>query len=388
MSRYDAIVLGLGAMGGAAAFQLAKRGARVLGLDQYEPPHANGSSHGDTRITRLAIGEGDHLTPLVLRAHEIWREVEGETGATLLTSTGGLVISSPRRTSFTHVEGFFENTVAAAAKFGIAHEMLDGRQMRERFPPFKVKDDEVGYLEQDAGFLRPEACIAAQLSLAQRRGAELRINERVVGFEETPNGVQIETESSRYVADRLVVTAGAWLPELVPAHARLFRVYRQVLYWFALEGSDEPFSPERFPVFIWELQETRQGIYGFPAIDGARGGLKIATESYAETTAANAVDRHVRDDEIASMHSRYVAPQFAGIAPRCIKSAVCLYTVTPDFGFVIDWLPGSRRVLIASACSGHGFKHSATIGEILAELTTEGRSRFDVTPFCFARFST
>src|SRR5579864_847779 len=141
MPRYDAIVLGLGAMGSAAAFQLAKRGARVLGLDQYAPPHANGSSHGDTRITRLAIGEGDHLTPLVLRAHEIWREVEGETGATLLTSTGGLVISSPRRSSFTHVEGFLENTVAAATKFGVAHEMLDARQIRERFPPFKVKDD-------------------------------------------------------------------------------------------------------------------------------------------------------------------------------------------------------------------------------------------------------
>lgn len=386
MSRYDAIVLGLGAMGSAATFQLARRGARVLGLDQYAPPHANGSSHGDTRITRLAIGEGDHLTPLVLRAHEIWREVEHETGATLLTSTGGLVISSPLRTSFTHVEGFFDNTVAAARKFGIAHEMLDAAAIRERFPPFKVRDDEVGYLERDAGFLRPEACIAAQLSLAQKRGAELRVNERVVGFEETSGGVQIETESSRYVADRLIITAGAWLPKLVPACARLLRVYRQVLYWFALDGSHEAFSPERFPVFIWELQETRQGIYGFPAIDGARGGLKIATESYGDPVSPDAVDRRVNDDEIAPMYSRYVAPQFAGIAPRCIKSAVCLYTVTPDFGFIIDWLPGSERVLIASACSGHGFKHSATIGEILAQLTVDGRSHFDVAPYRFARF--
>src|SRR5215469_2880184 len=167
MDRHDAIVLGLGAMGSAAAWQLAKRGARVLGLDQYAPPHANGSSHGDSRITRLAIGEGDHLTPLVLRAHEIWREIERETGARLLTTTGGLVISSPSRTSFTHVEGFFENTVAAAGKYSIAHAMLDASEIRERFPPFKVRDDEVGYLERDAGFLRPEACIAAQLALAE-----------------------------------------------------------------------------------------------------------------------------------------------------------------------------------------------------------------------------
>jgi sarcosine oxidase len=388
MVRYDAIVLGLGAMGSAATWQLAKRGARVLGLDQYAPPHANGSSHGDTRITRLAIGEGDHLTPLVLRAHEIWREVERETGAALLTSTGGLVISSPKRTSFTHVEGFFENTVAAAGKFGIAHEMLDAGAIRNRFPPFKVRDDEVGYFERDAGFLRPEACIAAQLNLAQRDGAEVRKNERVIGFEEGDGGVKVETESGGYAADRLVVTAGAWLPTLLPSHAQTFRVFRQVLFWFDTEGGHDRFSPERFPVFIWELQRGSQGIYGFPAIDGTSGGLKIATESFAETTTPDAVLRGVGDDEITSMYTRCVAPNFDGVGSRCIKSAVCLYTVTPDFGFVIDWLPGSRRVLIASACSGHGFKHSPTIGEILAELTTTGRTRFDISALRFARFST
>src|SRR5262249_6227734 len=142
MTRHDAIVLGLGAMGSAAVFQLAKRGARVLGFDQYVPPHANGSSHGDTRITRLAIGEGDHLTPLALRSNEIWREIERETGDSLLTTNGGLVISSASRTSFTHVEGFFENTVTAARKFGIAHELLDANGIRARFPAFRVRDDE------------------------------------------------------------------------------------------------------------------------------------------------------------------------------------------------------------------------------------------------------
>jgi sarcosine oxidase len=387
MNRHDAIVLGLGAMGSAAAFQLAKRRARVLGIDQYAPPHANGSSHGDTRITRLAIGEGDHLTPLVMRAHEIWRELEHETGASLLTSNGGLVISSPKRTSFTHVEGFFENTVAAARKFGIAHDMLDAGGIRARFPQFKVRDDEVGYFERDAGFLRPEACIAAQQSLARRNGAELRTNERVTDFEETGDGVTVETDRGRYVADRLVVTAGAWLPQLVPAQARLFRVFRQVLFWFDVEGAPESFSPERFPVFIWEVQKGSQGIYGFPAVDGANKGIKIATESYAETTTPDAVRRSVSHDEMTSMYRQYVAPHFGGVGSRCIKSAVCLYTVTPDFGFVIDWLPGSNRVLIASACSGHGFKHSASIGEILAELTTSGHTRFDLAPLRFARFA-
>jgi sarcosine oxidase len=387
MQPYDAIVLGLGAMGSAAAWQLARRGARVLGLDQYAPPHASGSSHGDTRITRLAIGEGDHLTPLVLRAHEIWREIEHETGARLLSTTGGLVISSPSRTSFTHVEGFFQNTVAAARKYGIAHEMLDASGIRQRFSPFRVRDDEVGYLERDAGFLRPETCIAAQLALAERHGAELHKNERAIGFEETRDRVAVETERGRYVADRLVVTAGAWLPQLVPACAGLFRVYRQVLTWFALETGGERYAPERFPVFIWELQKGSQGIYGFPAIGGAEEGFKIASETYGNTTTADDVNRRVGADEIASLYAHYVAPNFDGVSARCLKSTVCLYTVTPDFGFVIDRLPGSERVLIASACSGHGFKHSASIGEILADLTVSGRSRFDVAPFRFARFT-
>ena len=386
MQRYDAIVLGLGAMGSAAAFQLAQRGVRVLGLDQYAPPHAKGSSHGDTRITRLAIGEGDHLTPLVLRAHEIWRDIERETHATLLTTTGGLVISSAARTSFTHVETFFENTVAAARKFGIAHEILDAREIRARFPPFRVRDNEIGYFERDAGSLRPEACIAAQLALAERQGAVLHKNERVIGFNEASSGVAVETAGGRYVADRLLVTAGAWLPALVPALVPLFRIYRQVLTWFALDESSEQFSPGRFPVFIWELQQGSQGIYGFP-VDGAEGGFKIASESYRETTTADGVDRSIGIEEVASFYAQYVAPNFDGVSARCLKSAVCLYTVTPDFGFVIDWLPGSERVLVASACSGHGFKHSATIGEILAELTTVGRSRFDMAPFRFARFA-
>jgi len=276
--------------------------------------------------------------------------------------------------------------VVAARKFGIAHELLDVHALRKRFPHFLVKVDEVGYLERDAGFLRPEACIAAQLALARRHGAELHANERVVGIEERPDCVQVATERGHYVADRLVVTAGAWLPSLIDDYERVFRVYRQVLFWFALDAAAEGFAPQRFPVFIWELQKTRQGIYGFPAIDGAAGGLKIATESYAGTTTPDQVERAVGNDEIESMFSHYVAPHFAGLAQRCVKSAVCLYTVTPDFGFVIDWLPGSDRTLIASACSGHGFKHSATIGEILAQTIVGHRSEFDLAPFRFKRF--
>lgn len=388
MSGYDAIVVGLGAMGSAATWQLAKRGARVLGLDHLAPPHAMGSTHGETRVTRLAIGEGAHLTPLALRSHEIWRELERETGRVLLTAKGGLILSSDARTSKTHVEGFFANTLAAAEQFHIAHEVLDASAIRKRFPQFLIRDDEVGYFESGAGFVRPEACLSAQLDLARKNAADIRVNETVLGFEEDATGVTVRTATSTHRAGRLIVCAGPWLPSLLDERtARLFRIYRQVLFWFAIEGSVAPWEEDRFPIFIWELQGTNQGIYGFPAIDGVRGGVKIATEQYDRETSPATAERAVSAEEIASMYARFVAPNFSGLGPTCVKSAVCLYTVTPDFGFVIDWLPGSERVLIASPCSGHGFKHSAAIGEDLAQLVTEGRSKSELSAFRLDRFN-
>jgi len=385
---YDVIVIGLGAMGSAATWQLAKRGARVLGIDRFSPPHGFGSSHGDTRITRLAIGEGDHLTPLAIRSHEIWREIERALDVELLTQNGGLIVSAPGPKSFTHVEGFFANTIAAAKHHGIAHELLDAQEIRNRFPPFRVRDGEFGYFESSAGFVRPETAIASQLELAKRAGADFRTQERVVRFEEAAGRVEIETEAARYRADRIVLTAGAWLPSLLePTLASLFRIYRQVLFWFALDAPVSRFEPARFPVFIRELTGEAQGIYGFPALDGKAGGLKIATETYATATSPDLVERVVSEEEIAAMHGRFVAPYLEGVGRGCVKTAVCLYTVTPDFGFVIDWLPGSERVLIASPCSGHGFKHSAAIGEMLADYATAAPIRFQSAPFGFARFA-
>src|SRR4051812_25061681 len=172
MTDFDVCIVGLGAMGAAAAYQLAKRGARVIGFDRYDPPHTYGSSHGGTRVTRLAIGEGDHLTPLVMRSHELWRDIERETCAPLLGEVGGLIISSHQNAAMTHVAGFFQKTVAAAEKFGIAHELLDPMQIRSRWPQFRVLDDEFGYFEPTAGFVRLEQCVRAQLALARTHGGE------------------------------------------------------------------------------------------------------------------------------------------------------------------------------------------------------------------------
>ena len=175
------------------------------------------------------------------------------------------------------------------------------------------------------------------------------------------------------LADTLVVAAGPWLPQLVgPDLARHFRICRQTLFWFDIDGPITPFLPENFPVFIWEAKGSTQGIYGFPAIDGAGGGLKIATEQFETTTTPEAVERAVGAEEISAMYDRYVAPHFRAVNGKCVRATSCLYTVTRDFGFVIDRHPDSDRVIVASPCSGHGFKHSAAIGEALAELATEG----------------
>ena len=385
MRNFDVIVIGLGAMGSAALYQLAKRGARVAGFDRFSPPHELGSSHGGTRITRLAIGEGAHYTPLVKRSHEIWREIETETGADLLTQCGQLIISSDACASSMHVEGFFENTVEAARAHGITHELLDANGIRARFPLFDVRDDETGYYEPEAGFVRPEACIAALLTLAERHGAAIHRNETVLRFEPSRNGVAVETDRGRYRAERIIVAAGAWLPKLLGgSFENLLKVYRQVLHWFAIEGDPALYGPQRFPVFIWERPDWPYGIYGFPAIDDA--GLKIATEYYAAEASPENVARTASQSEIDEMRAKLAAPHIKGLSSRSTRTAVCLYTVTPDAGFVIDCAPQSERVLVASCCSGHGFKHSPAIGEALADMT-EGRApRFDLAPFRLARF--
>ena len=363
----DALVVGLGAMGSAAAWQLAKRGQRVIGIDAYAPPHIHGSHCGETRITRKAIGEGEAYVPLVLRAYDLWREIEEATGESLLEMTGGLWISSEKRQSEVHVANFFDTTVSAARRFGIAHELLDAEAIRRRFPVFNVRDDEHAYFEPEAGFLRPEACVRAQLELAVRAGATLRFGERVQRIAQQGNAVRVFTDRGEYEAGQVVLSAGAGAVELLPAVvSHLLTVTRQVLYWFEAKGHEE------LPVWIWELQDRRHGIYGFPSL----GGLtKLSTESYS------------REIPAAEMYASLVAPHVNGVGERCVKTMTCLYTATPDFHFLIDRHPAMDRVLVASPCSGHGFKHSAAIGEALAQWVAEGRPKLDLSPFSLARFA-
>ena len=386
---YQTIVVGLGAMGSAATYQLAKKGNRVLGIDQFTPPHTYGSSHGDTRVTRQAIGEGPEYVPLVLRSYELWDEIQSETGKQILTVTGGLIMTSAAQ-SVRHGSQFFRQTVDSAEKYGIAHHLLDASEIKRRFPQFKLQGNETGYFEEKAGYLRPELAIDAQLELAQRYGAELAFDEKVlelsvIGHE----GIHVQTDKGRYTAEKAILSMGPWVGRLLGReYHKFFTVYRQVLYWFDVKGPISRFETPNFPLWIWEFGTDEEDLmYGFPAIDGPSGGVKIASEQYKTATDPDTVSREVSKQEIETMYARYVQPHFVGVGERCVKAVSCLYTVTPDHKFVIDYHPEFPQILVASPCSGHGFKHSAAIGEALSQLVLQDNTDINIRPFSFRRFA-
>ncbi|HJV32516.1 MAG TPA: N-methyl-L-tryptophan oxidase [Patescibacteria group bacterium] len=385
-NAYDVIVIGLGAMGSATAHQLAARGKRVLGLDRFSPPHDRGSSHGETRITRTAIGEGAQYVPFVRRSNELIASLEQAIALRLRVVTGGLIVSSPAKTAVNHVPRFFENTIEVAKAFDVPHELLSAKEMRRRFPPFRVKNDEVGYYEPEAGYLRPEHLVSAQLGMARALGADIRRGEAALEFGEDAVGPFVRTSSGTHRAERVVLSAGAWIPEMLGgALASRLVVRRQVLYWFEVDD-DGPFHPKKFPVFFWELQGRKQGIYGFPAIGGRYNGIKVATEQVAVSTTPDGLDREVSDSEKEEMYRERVEPYLQGVRARCLKAQACLYTVSPDAGFVIDRHPEYASVTVVSACSGHGFKHSPAVGEAVAQEIVDGKSVLDLSPFRLSRF--
>lgn len=369
----DVIVVGLGAHGSATLRCLSASGVKALGIDRFTPPHAFGSSHGETRITRQAVGEGDVYAPLVLRSHEIWRDLEAETGLDLLLQCGGLIMA-PNGVRGRHHghEDFFGSTVAVANRFSIDHEILDSDEIGRRFPQFGLGGDERAYYEPGAGLVYPERCIEAQLRLARSHGAEIRTDETVLEMDQSGDGVTIRTDKAVYAAGHAVVAAGPWVPGLVGGvFAERLKVHRQTLYWF---GAEDPaaYAPGRFPVFIWTWGERPEDyFYGFPTVSGATPGVKVATEQYARTTDPSDLDRSVTSGEERAMYQAQVSGRLRGVGPRCLKSAACLYTTNVDSSFMIDRHPEHDRITVVSACSGHGFKHSAALGEAVASRFTD-----------------
>jgi sarcosine oxidase len=388
VNKFDTIVCGLGAMGSAAVYQLAKRGNKVLGLDRFSPPHDNGSSHGESRIIRQAIGEGEAYVPLVLRSYELWREIEKEAGKKLLTITGGLTLESQNSEGVMHGRrDFLDQAIRCAEKFDIRHEIFETGEIRQRYPQFAVTDERA-YFEYETGFLRPELCIEAQLQLTRKHGATVQTDEPVVSVESRADSeVTVQTTRGAYSGEKVIVTTGPWIGRFLPrAYAHLFKVSRQVMYWFDIRaGCQSTFAPPGFPIFIWIVAKGSEfGFYGFPTLDDKT--IKIATEQFTVVTDPDRAQRAVSVEEEQFMYKDYVQGRLPGISARCETATSCLYTVTPDSHFVIDVHPDNDRIIIASPCSGHGFKHSAAIGEALAQQVIDGKSKIDISSFSLRRF--
>lgn len=370
---YDVIVLGLGAMGSAALYQLAKAGANVLGIDQFAPPHTLGSSHGQTRIIREAYFEHPSYVPIVQRAYELWAELEQASGMRLFLQTGGLMIG-PRGSVVP------EGAIRSARTHNLPHEILSAEEVHARFPALRPTREMVGVYEPRAGIVFPEDCVAAHLNMARKGGAHTRLNEPVLNWEANGSGVQVQTIEGKFSAKKLIISAGAWLPRLVPELARHFVVERQVLQWFEAKSSPEIFRPDRCPIHIWTYG-SKHFFYGFPDLGQ---GIKIAKHHEGIPSNPDQVDRTVHENEVAEMRQLLdtFLPEANG---RFLSATVCLYTDTPDQHFLIDFHPKHENVLIVSPCSGHGFKFSSAIGEIAAQLALTGNSSLDITLFSLAR---
>jgi sarcosine oxidase len=375
--QYDAIVIGLGGHGSASAYHLARRASRVLGLEQFEPLHEQGSSHGLTRIIRLAYHEHPSYVPLLRRAYELWRDLERTAGEPLLITTGCLE-GGPEQGPI------FRGALEAAKLHDLPHEVLDADALRDRFPAFSGFDPSTRVVWQpDGGFLLAERTMAAHHAAALAAGADLRFGEAVsVWVPTAEGGVRVTSERGDYEADRLVICAGAWVSRLVPELAQLAAPERQVLAWLT-PRRPELFAPEWFPVFVVEVPEG--SYYGFPTHGGH--GLKLGWyHHFREPIDPADPDRSTRADDEAALRAfaeRYL-PEGAG-PTEMLKT--CIFTNTPDEHFVVDRLPATPQVSVASACSGHGYKFCSVIGEIMADLAIRGETDHDIGLFRLDRFA-
>jgi sarcosine oxidase len=360
---YDVIVAGLGAMGSATAAHLARRGKEVLGLERWMPGHTNASSHGDSRIIREMYFEHPMYVPLLQRAYELWAEL-----GPVLNIYGGLMIGTP--------DGMLvSGTLRSAAEYGLAHEVLSSSETRKRYPAFELQSNLVAVVDPRAGWLDPEQCNVAHMMVATKRGADLHFEEPLVSWTATDDGVEVTTSHATYSASHLVLSVGAWTKE-VP-----LEVERQAICWFESPAGPE-YERTAFPIWAYEYKPGHI-TYGFPRLNR---GVKASVMHSGEIVAnPDVVNREVGDEEVENLRKaiRPVLPALAAAAVR--ERGTCLFTNTADHNFVIDFHPRSSRVVVSSACSGHGFKFASVVGEIQADLVTEGRSRFDLTPFKLSR---
>jgi sarcosine oxidase len=363
-------------MGSAAAYHLARRGKRVLGLERFTPGHDRGASQGRSRIIREAYWEHPSYVPLVWRSYELWADLEQEIGRLLLLTTGGLMVGAPE-------SDLIKGTLLSARTYDLKHEVLDAQEITRRFSVFNPSNDMVGVLESRAGVLFPEECVLAHLQRAAAHGADLRYEEPVVNWSAEGGQVMVQTAEARYEAESLVLTPGPWAPEVLTELHLPLVIERQVVAWFRPLTLLEAFSPDRCPVYIW--QTNRRLFYGFPRLGDA--GVKIAEHALGDPTTADTIRRQIGPEEIEEIRRDFIARHMPAANGPVLATHTCMYTMTPDTHFIIDRYPQQSNVVLACGFSGHGFKFTPVVGEILADLVLEGRTAHDISLFSMVRLN-
>ena len=374
MRHYDAIVAGVGGHGSAIAYHLAKSGTKTLALERFELNHGNGSSHGETRGMRTAYYEHPGYLPLIDRALELWDDLQKMTDKPIIRMTGGVAIGSE--------EGaLVRGQIDAAKKHRFPHEVLGPKEANERFPCFHLSDQETCFYTPGSGILWSENCIATHVKLAREEGAQMHFNEPLVRWTQQKDKILVRTSMGEYTTDKLVLSSGAWLPRLVAELGLPLKVERQVLFWFRPLREKANFGPGRMPAFNWQDPEGRI----FYGVADVGTGVKVARHHGGKITTPGRVGRKLTKKD-AAQPSALVKTGFPQLDPEPVGGRVCLYTNAPDNQFVIDFYPGNENVIIASPCSGHGFKFASVVGEVVTELATRGRSSFDLDFVSIARF--
>ena len=361
---YDAIVVGLGALGSAAAYHLARRGQRVLGLEQFAPGHTRGSSHGESRIIRLAYHEHPNYVALLRRAYTLWNALQQAAGEPLLRITGGLFVGQPD-------SEVVAGALRSARMHGLPHEALDAGAIRQRYPVMQPADGEVGVYEPQAGALFPERCIEAHVRLAADAGASLAYDTAVTAIEPQADGtVQVAAEGRRWSTSRVVITAGAWLGRLLADLRLPLEPERNVLFWLDPREATAQFEPGTFPIFIWDCGAAGT-YYGLPHLE--LPGVKVARHHTGEVVDPDAARRPAEAADEAPVR-QFVRERIPALDGPVAATSTCLYTNTPDRHFVVDRHPAHPQIVFAGGCSGHGFKFASVLGEALAQLALDGQT--------------
>jgi len=376
MSRtdHDVIVLGVGGVGAATTYELARRGLDTLGLERYDVPHGRGSSHGVTRIIRLAYYEDPAYVPLLRRAYDRWHRLEAAHGSRLLHRIGS--ISAGREGS-----GVISGVRRSCAEHSIPNTELSAVELRERYPGYRLPEDHVAIHQADGGYLLSEEGIVAHVEAAHREGATVRARETVESWTASESGVRVETDRGEYTAERLVVTAGAWAASQLPGLADLLVPERQVLGWFQ-PSSPERFAPESFPVFVHEADEGH--FYGFPVVSVP--GFKLGRYHHRGETGTPEELRREPDREDERLLREYTERYFPDAAGPTMRLSTCTFTNTPDEHFVVDTHPDHENVVVGAGFSGHGYKFASVLGEVLSDLVVDGESDRPIEPFRLSRF--